>query len=421
MRLFEAAKSVNIVKIYNKISQVPAKTSPKGGTAHCPFHDDKNPSLSLYTDNNTFKCFGCGKHGTAIDLVMEMKKVDNRTAAEWICKEFDVAYDDIPSACGCGEKEDEPAVDVFLSSYESTAKYFHACLEKSPDPKFFEKRGVGSLSEEFRFGYCPEGIIFTKKVELAQKLKLSNDKGECVFGGRYIVPLTNYRNQVIGFIGRLPDNKVDENHPKYLISENSPIFKKRSFFFNSPALLDRETKKILVVEGVFDALSYIVAGVRNVVSPLGNSLSDTHLNTLRSRLDRDVVIAFDRDDAGEKATLKVTEYARNLRIAILTADFKGQKDANALLLAQGKEFLAKTAEQVLLAPDYLLAFYKKNGLIDTRQGRSDLNVKLAKAIGYTTLPLAEQYPMNKAYAPVDVEDWWNAFKYLIKKKRLLKI
>lgn len=196
---------------------------------------------------------------------------------------------------------------------------------------------------------------------------------------------------------------------------------RRSFFFNSPALLDRETKKILVVEGVFDALSYIVAGVRNVVSPLGNSLSDTHLNTLRSRLDRDVVIAFDRDEAGEKATLKAVEYARNLRIAILTADFRGAKDANALLLTQGKGFLAKTAEQVSLAPDYLLAAYKKNGLINSRQGRSDLNVKLAKAIGYTTLPLAEQYPMNKAYAPVDVEDWWNAFNYLIKKKRLLKL
>lgn len=421
MRLFEAAKSVNIVKVYNKLSPVPAKNSPKGGTAHCPFHDDKNPSLSLYADNNTFKCFGCGKHGSAIDLVMEMMKVDNRTAAKWICKEFGIEYEDVPSACGYDEKEDDLAADVFLSGYESAAKYFQACLSKSPDPKFFEKRGVGSLSEEFHFGYCPEGVIFTKKVELAQKLNLSNSKGECVFAGRYVIPLTNYRNQVIGFIGRLPDDKIDENHPKYLISENSPIFKKRSFFFNSPALLDRGSKEILIVEGVFDALSYIAAGVRNVVSPLGNSLSDTHLNTLRSRLDRDVVIAFDRDDAGEKATLKAVEYARNLRIAILTADFRGQKDANALLLSEGKKFLAKTVEQVSLAPDYLLAAYKKNGLINSRQGRSDLNLKLAKAIGYTTLPLAEQYPMNKAYAPIDVEDWWNAFNYLIKKKRLLKL
>lgn len=420
MKLFEAAKNANIVKIYDKLSDKPAKSTPKGGVAHCPFHDDKNPSLSLYTDNNTFKCFGCGKHGSAIDLVMEMKKMDNKAAAEWICKEFNIEYDNIPSTHVCEEEDNELAPDVYLTDYEIVAKYFHACLGKSPDPKFFEKRGVGSLTEEFRFGYCPEGVAFTKRADLAQKLKLSNDKGECVFGGRYIVPLTNYRNQVIGFIGRLPDDKVDENHPKYLISENSPIFKKRSFFFNSPALLDRESKEILIVEGVFDALAYIAAGIRNVVSPLGNSLSDTHLNTLRSRPDRDVVIAFDRDEAGEKATMKVIEYARNLRVAILTADFKGQKDANALLLSEGAEFLGKTAGQSMPAPDYLFMAYEKNGLIATRQGRSELNIKLAKAIGYTTLPLAEQYPMNKAYAPVDIEDWWDTFKHLTKEKYPLK-
>ena len=416
MKLFEAAKSVNIVDVYDKLSAAPAKRNPKGGSGHCPFHDDVHPSLALYTDNNSFTCHcgSCGAHGSAIDLTMRMLGLDNRSAAEWICRTFGVAYDNgvpydkyIP-ARAAGEKK-EPADDVFLVNYETMANYFHAYLKKAPNPKFFEERGIGALTEEFRFGYCPGGIVFTKKVDVAKSLNLSNDKGECVFAGRYIVPLTNYKGQVIGFIGRLPDEKVDEDHPKYLISENSPIFKKRSFFFNPKALVEKEYDRVLVVEGVFDVLAYIMAGVRNVVSPLGCSLSDAHLNILRSRKDREVVIAFDRDEAGNKATMKAVEYAKDLRIALLIADFKEQKDANAILLSEGPEFLATTVFQSMLAPDYLLMAYEKTGLINSQKGRADLNIKLAKSIGYTTLPLAEQYPMNKAYAPIEIEDYWERF------------
>ena len=412
MNLFEAAKSVNIVDVYNKLSPTPAKKTPKGGAGHCPFHDDVHPSLALYTDKNEFTCHcgSCGAHGSAIDLTMQMLGLDNKSAAEWICKTFWVAYDNyMPTRAHTAEEKKEPADDVFLVNYESMARYFQACLGKAPNPKFFEERGVGALAKEFRFGYCPEGVIFTKKVEVAKSINLSNDKGECTFAGRYIIPLTNYKNQVIGFIGRLPNEKVDENHPKYLISENSPIFKKRSFFFNPKALIEKEYNQVLVVEGVFDALAYIAAGVRNVVSPLGCSLSDAHLNILRSRKDREVVIAFDRDEAGNKATMKAVEYAKDLRVALLIADFKQQKDANAILLSEGPEFLATTASQSMPAPDYLLMAYEKTGLIGTKQGRADLNIKLAKSIGYTTLPLAEQYPMNKAYAPIEIEDYWERF------------
>lgn len=410
MRLFEAAKSVNIVDVYDKLSAKPAKKNPKGGSGHCPFHDDVHPSLALYTDKNNFTCHcgSCGAHGSTVDLAMQMLGgVDNKTAAEWICKEFGVAYDDYTPHHT--EEEKWPAPDAFLSNYETMAKYFQAYLEKAPNPKFFEERGVGALAEEYRFGYCPEGIVFTKKADVAKSLNLSNDKGECVFAGRYIVPLTNYKGQVIGFIGRLPNEKVDENHPKYLISENSPIFRKRSFFFNPKALVEKEYDRVLVVEGVFDALAYIAAGVRNVVSPLGCSLSDTHLNILRSRKDREVVIAFDRDESGNKATMKAVEYAKDLRVSLLIADFKEQKDANAVLLAEGPEFLAAGASQSMPAPDYLLLAYEKTGLIKSQKGRADLNIKLAKSIGYTTLPLAEQYPMNKAYAPIEIEEYWERF------------
>lgn len=422
MKLFEAAKTVNIVDIYNKLASKPAKKTPKGGVGLCPFHDDHKPSLALYTDNNTFKCFtgSCGQHGSAIDLVMKMLGVDNKSAAEWICREFGVEYENSASIPHSEEKESKYSSDAYLANYETMAKYFQAYLPKAPNPNFFNERGVGALAEEFRFGYCPEGVIFTKKTDVGKELGLCDDKGVCLFAGRYIVPLTNYKGQVIGFIGRLPNDKVDDNHPKYMISENSPIFKKRSFFFNPAALVDRDSNEVLVVEGVFDALSYIAAGIRNVVSPLGCSLSDSHLNILRSRKDREVIIAFDRDEAGSKASMKALEYAKDLRVAILTADFKDQKDANALLLSEGPEFLASTAEQSLLAPDYLLFAYEKTGLIATKKGRSDLNIRLAKAIGYTAMPLAEQYPMNKAYAPIEIEDYWEAFSELIKVKYPLR-
>lgn len=406
MDLFTAAKSVNIIDVYNFYSGKTGKMRKgrKSTAVTCPFHDDKRPSLNLFP-NNTFYCFSCRESGTNIDFVMKMLDVDNITAAKRICTDFGIEYEEASHHNNKRKVDDKGYSKGLLETNKLLANYFHAWLTKAPNPNYFKDRGLGALVDSYELGYCPKGKVFNKP-EVAQRYGLGNDKGECVFAGRYMVPIKNIHGIVIGFIGRLPDAEVDDSHPKYLNSCNSEVFRKREVFFNAPALLEKGDS-ILVVEGVFDALSYIAAGITNVVSPLGCSLHDKHIEIL-SKFTGKTVLAFDQDEAGRAATEKAIGYAGDkLRLGILVSDYDSCTDVNELLVKKGIEAV-RQAIQYLPAPLYLIQEYEKSGALNSIDGQERLWKAFAKMLGYE--PKADIYPLSAAYTPVTYEYYWGLFK-----------
>lgn len=418
MKLFDAAKTVSIIEIYKKYTNNPVKgkEGKNGVTVKCPFHDDRKPSLGLFTKDNGFFCYNpnCHEKGDSIDFVRKLFNLSNYEAAIKICKDFGVEYEGPRVRSVAEPKEDAEDPEAILLNNKRLTIYFVKCLEKAPNPKFFEERGVGSLSHEYWFGYCPKG----KDAELAAKCGIEDDSPLTMFGGRYIIPIITADNKVIGFVGRLPDAEVDADHPKYLNSENSSVFKKRCVFFNEKALYDSSFSEIIVVEGPFDALSFIASGVRNVVSPLGANLSDQQLSLLRRKPNRKVILGFDRDDAGKKATKLALRYAKDLRVAVLSADFKAQKDANDLLLKEGADYLSKATSSIL-GPDYLFMVAERlktkdgKAYLDTDEGQEAFWDSLASVIGAREPAFAERYPINKAYNPIAFNRYWARFDELL--------
>lgn len=406
MDLFTAAKSINIIDVYNQYCGETKKIRKghKSTAVTCPFHEDKRPSLNLYP-NNTFYCFSCQKGGSNVDLVMEVLHLDKVSAAKRICEDFHIEYEDRYQS----KSPDESERRGLLETNRILANYFHTCLAKAPNPKYFEDRGLSNIPDEYLLGYCPEGRIFNKNVETAQRLGFSNERGECVFAGRYIVPIRDIHNVIIGFVGRLPDEKVDDFHPKYINSCNSKVFRKREVFFNSGCLLEK-SDAVIVVEGVFDALSYIASGVTNVISPLGNSLSDSHLEILRKFTNKTVVLSFDRDEAGVLATKKAICYAKNLRLGISIGDFKGHKDANELLIKEGPAAVSAST-QYLPAPEYVLKQYEDGNVLNSLAKQEELWTVFAIMLG--SKEREKKYPMNTAYTPVAYEHYWSLFKKVL--------
>jgi len=402
MDLFTAAKSVNILDVYKAYGpKTKMRKGRKSTAVSCIYHEDKHPSLNLYPNDNSFFCFQCHRKGSNIDLVMELLKLDNLSAARKICQDFGVQYDETrPNGTPHQDSEKKG-----LSNLNAAlAVYFRLQLQKAPNPKYFHDRGLGDLVDSFGLGYCPRRQIF-KNPEKGMTYNLCNEKGECVFAGRYIVPIKDIHGMIIGFVGRLPDAEVDENNPKYINSCNSSLFKKREVFFNAQCLLG-EGDKVLIVEGVFDALSYIAAGMTDVISPLGTSLSDAHLETLRKFTKKTIVLAFDQDRPGVEATHKALCYAKNLRINVLDGDYGGCKDANELLLKLGKDRLSSMVKS-LPAPEYAIEAFEKGGLLDTLEGHERLWTVMAKILGYE--PRKETYPINMAYTPVAYRHYWSLF------------
>ena len=419
MKLFEAAKTVDIVEVYKKYTgNDKVRKGKKSTVAPCPFHEDKKPSFNMFPDNG-FYCFGCGEHGSSVDMVSKLKNVDASTAAKMICSDFGVQYED--------SWRDQPtaarAAGIPESFYRETNKrllqVFESELKTAPDPQYFAKRGIGALAGEFRFGYCPKAQIFgtkdPKKIEKAKEMGIGNDAGHCVFEGRYIVPILDVMGDPIAFIGRLPDAEVDEMHPKYMISANSCLFKKRMAFFNQKALSAKgtENEDLYVVEGVFDALSMIAAGIRNVVCPFGNSLSDEHVEMLR-KSGKNIVLAFDDDKAGEEATIRALGYARGLRLFVLNNTMKPAKDMNEVLVRYKKAGVQSLVDSYLPAPEYMIRSFESNSNLDTLGGQDALWEKFAKMLGSNKAGYEEKYPRNLAYLPCSFEYFWGLFDKTIK-------
>ena len=420
MNLFEAAKTVDILKVYEKYTgETKYKKGRKSIVVKCPFHEDKKPSMNLFPDNG-FYCFGCGEHGTSVDLVMKIKGVDASSAAHMICSDFGVKYEDSWKAQPATVRPHGIDADRYFRTNEKLAHAFELYLQSSPNPKYFEQRGLGSLAKEFLFGYCPKGQFFgtsadktpeerKRQIELAKDMGLGNDAGENVFAGRYMIPIMTSAGQIAGFIGRLPDEEVDDDHPKYLISANSEAFRKRKTFFNQSALYDQDAENVYVVEGVFDALSMIAAGLRKVVCPFGNSLSDEHIDMLR-RSKKNVILAFDNDNSGKEATIRALGYARGLRISVLKGLLTGAKDMNDVLIKYGKDDVLSAAGAFQAAPEFIIRDFERNSNLDTLGGQEVLWEKLAKILGSDKPAFENKYPRNLAYTPRSFEYYWGLYQ-----------
>lgn len=437
MDLFDTANiEVSILDIYGKYVNPVNKTWKKGKrnnyvNVRCPFHEDRRPSLYLY-DNNMWYCFSCGQEeGVSHDnvgFVAKLKNIDRTSAAKIICSDFGKTYDaPKPKHRYCGGRngaspEEEAYEKQFLANMnQRLANLFHSYLASAPDRDYFKKRGLGSLVDEYLLGYCPQKSLFKPdtKPEVIATLKehgICNDQGESVFAGRYIVPIRDMAGTIVGFIGRLPDSEIREGRPKYLNSCNSALFNKRKVFFNPQGMMT-DSDKVFIVEGVFDALSYIAAGIKNVVSPLGSSLSDEHLKILKYRVARRVgktiVLAFDRDEAGYEATERAIGYIRDMRVDIATGDFKGKKDANELLMSFGAAQVGSILTQSVPAPEYLISRYATTGLLKAISGQEKLWCALAKFLGSNEQGYRDRYPLNTAYTPVTFGIYWGKYRKAI--------
>lgn len=436
--LFQAARTISILDVYNKYTNRAEKAHGQTFMVLCPFHDDHNPSLSLNTKTNKFYCFGCHEHGDGTDFVQKLLHLPAPAdAARKICEDFGVEYEEIAPVVKKVVDPMENAETQYAQTPEmmyevnaALAKCFQRWLPKAPNPHFFDDRGVGSLTEEFRFGYCPKDVVFKKNPELGLKSGLGRHDGTCIFAGYYVVPILDFQGRVIGFVGRLPDEEVTLAHSRYMNSPNSVIYKGSNVFFNAQALKE-DDEEIFVVEGVFDALSYIAAGVRNVVATLGGcGLGIPRCNILRDQNYHKIVLAFDRDKGGLLATRLSIIYATDLETAILTADYKGHKDANEVLLAEGPEFLAKATEN-LPTPEYLIQVAKTytpenssendqegEWRIETKKDKNALWKYMAAAIGANEPMFVNLYPANKAYTdrPYDLVEYWRRFNAVFEEK-----
>lgn len=303
----EIRESVNIVDIINEY--IPIEQKGKNYFAVCPFHDDHNPSLSISPDKQIYTCFVCGAHGNVFNFIMDYDNISFRESLKKVADKVGIPLD-------ISSKEKRPvnkSLDLY-GIYDIASKYYQNNL--------LTKDGISALEYLKNRGFTDD-IIKTFDVGLSTKNNLtklltskgyneevliksgisseSNGRVYDTFINRIMFPLYDLDGKVVGFSGRIYKMQDDS---KYVNSKESDIFKKSNLLYNYHRAKEhcRKKKFVIIVEGFMDVIALYMVGIYNVVASMGTAITHEHAKLLK-KLSMNVIMCFDGDNAGNKATM----------------------------------------------------------------------------------------------------------------------
>jgi DNA primase len=343
-----AADIVDLVSPITPLKQ--AGTRYKG---LCPFHREKTPSFSVDRSKGVFYCFGCQEGGDVFRFVMLTERMSFPEAVEYIAGRVGIT---LPRK---QKRERDTEKDDLLAALEEAAAAWHQALGWTPNPAdaYLRGRGVAeSVQAQYGFGYAPDswdyitsrlGRKFPPGKLEAAGLVLAKKSGAGFydrFRSRLIVPIHSDSGTIVGFGGR----SLDGTDPKYLNSSESSIFNKSHLLYNLHRAKEqiRKRDRAVLVEGYFDCITLDAAGVPGVVASMGTALTPAQASIL-ARSTRRVIVCYDGDDAGKKATLRAAPVLLSAGLSVEVLPLEKGHDPDSWLREHGTDaFVEKLGKTV---------------------------------------------------------------------------
>ena len=342
-------KSIERLKAQTDIVDIvghylPLKKSGANFVCVCPFHDDKNPSMSVSPSRGIFHCFSCKAGGDAIKFVMDYEKLSYPEAVEKIAglQNFTLNY----------VRSGEPAKEN-KHILENANAFYRSLLYKTPAAvEYLYSRGItDELIDKFELGFAPESaqtirLLQNEQIEPKEALEVGivkqNENGiYASFINRITFPIYTHAGRLVGFGGRT----ISGNPAKYVNSPQSAVFDKSTLFYGYH-LAKREIfskNQIIITEGYMDVIMLHKAGFNNVVAVLGTALTTKHLPLLK-RGEISVILCFDGDDAGINAATKSALLLAQNEIDGSVVIIEGGADPADMVVAGKIEYLRQIFE-----------------------------------------------------------------------------
>ena len=322
--LVERSDIVDVVSQYVQLTK-------KGGNLFglCPFHNEKTPSFSVSPDKQIYHCFGCGKGGGVISFIMSIENLSFPDAVRFLADKNGMT---VPEESA--DQEIPRQRKRMLELNREAARWFYACLNGPGGAKaaaYLDKRGITrKTANRFGLGAAPEGwdnllkamrekgftqdeLLAAGLVTAGQRRKESGTRSVYdKFRDRLIFPVIDIRGEVLGFSGRALN---DDQDPKYLNSPETLVFSKRRTLFGMNLAKNTKRSSILLVEGNIDVVTLHQAGFDNAVATMGTALT-TEQTRLISRYAKEIVICYDNDPPGKKATERALDLLKNSEFTV---------------------------------------------------------------------------------------------------------
>ena len=340
----------------------------------CPFHSEKTPSFTVYPQDNSFYCFGCGAGGDAITFIRKRENLDYPDAVEFLANRAGITI--ITDERGAYKAT--PKIDrarIFKMNTDA-AKYFHQrLLDKTPDAQnalayFTQRRGLSLATiKHFGLGFAPNSFnMFSKHMlslgytydELVAGFLCgkSEERGTYydAFRNRVMFPIIDVSGNVIAFGGRVLDNST----PKYKNSSDTPVFKKSRNLFALNFARHTCQENLILCEGYMDVIAMHAAGFTNAVATLGTAITAEQARII-SRYTKKVIISYDSDEAGQKAAMRAVKLLSEVGLDVVILKIPGAKDPDEYIKNLGadkfKQVLNESKGRFEYSMDNILAKY----------------------------------------------------------------
>ncbi|SES63582.1 DNA primase [Natronincola peptidivorans] len=402
--LIETVKDRN--DIVEVISQyVPLKSTGMSSKGLCPFHNEKTPSFTVSKDKQFYKCFGCGEGGDVIGFIMKIENMDFIEAVKMLAQRGNIPIDESTTSEEMKKKLERQK--VYFDINREAGKYFyeHLVQRKNPALNYLIKRGLTTRTiKSFGLGYAINSWddLLNYLIQKGYKIETIEQCGLIIknkeknnyynrFRNRIMFPIFDVKGNVIGFGGRV----FDDSLPKYLNSPETAYFNKSQTLYGlNIASKHSRTGRVILVEGYTDVIALHQEGFKNTVATLGTSFTKGHAILLKKYFN-EVIICFDGDSAGSKATLRSIEILENVHISIRVLILPNNIDPDDFIKKYGEKAFEAKIEEALSAIDYKIYLAQKQHPSGSTEDQIKLGKKIANIIREIDSPIEQEAYIKK--------------------------
>lgn len=362
----EIRRNVDIVDVIS--GYLPLTQKGKNFFGVCPFHDDTNPSMSVSREKQIYTCFSCGATGNVFRFVMDYENISFLEAVKIVADHagIDIQIDTRMS------KSSTTHLKPLYDMYELSQKLYQNNINTSQGIEaraYLKKRSIDEeIIKEFGIGLALHQrdiltkLFTSKKYSYEDMVKsgliLKNDYGYLdMYQDRIMFPLWDIKGQIVGYSGRL--YKTEGNF-KYINTRETEIFKKGELLYNYHRAKDeaRRQNTVLIMEGFMDVIRAYTIGVKNVVATMGTAVTKEHIILLK-RMAKNILLVFDGDAAGAKATYACANELLKVGITPKIVRLEEDLDPDDYIRKYGKERFISKIEHPINVMDFKISYLKQ--------------------------------------------------------------
>ena len=361
----------------------------------CPFHSEKTPSFTVYPASSSFYCYGCGTGGDTVSFIMKAENLDYPDAVEFLAKRAGIT---IPQSNDDPYYKKSISRSRVLEMNTIAARFFRDMLfdDKVGGPArayLLNRRIELPIIKRFGIGFAPDsfnllkdhlkvrGFTEDEMVEASLCRKSEKNGGAYdFFRNRVMFPLIDTSGNIVAFGGRSLEEKPLQ---KYMNSTDTAAFNKRKTLFALNFAKNNCSECLILVEGNIDVVTMHQAGFENTVATLGTSITEEHARVIKKYTDK-VVIAYDGDEAGQRATEKAVKRLDEVGIESRVIKLEGAKDPDEYIVKYGKEAFRELIDKSGSKFEFMIGkVVSKYNLNDEED-----KIKAAKELAYASAELS---------------------------------